>query len=577
MIERSPAPTRLAGIALAGLAMLLTGLLYANTIKAGFLWDDAQLPQNLWIQSWKWLPQYFTHHLWAEAAPGSVGNFYRPLNFVWLRIENQFFGFNPVWYHVVTILVAVLGTGLAYLLALGLVGDPITAGVAALLFAVHPVHMECVAWTTGIPDAGLFVVIAGAMLCFLKSGASPQKEWRWLALALFAAALFWKETAIAFPAVIFGYVFFVAGRDLGLRGRTKRALGSSLPFVLLGALYLLARSRVLGGLSHPLVGIPRSEVLFTVPSLCWFYLKHMFLPLGISENYYLDYVKTAASLSFVGPLLVLIACAAILWRWTCKRGGIVAFCAIWFGAFLAPALFGIAAFNWRDLVHDRYLYLPSFAFCLLAAMAFRRFLPSPGAVATPASYGGAVAVGLIVVALACATYAQTPYMIDPYLIALRSAETAPDDPRALFDFGTQLMSRGKPLEALAAYRKSAALAPEWWLPRYVMGRTALQLGQLDDAADGFEQAIAADPTNSEQFFFLARVRLQQGKLSEAEAAARTAILRKPDLPDAHASLGEILLAQGKQGEGLSELQMELEIHPNSAWAQELLNRTLKER
>ena len=140
--------------------LALTFAVYIPTLRYQFVHDDrGQIVENPAVHSWHAVPTYFTAQVWAAVMPEELGNYYRPLFLLWLRINDVVFG-NQAWgWHLTTILAHVLTTLLVYLLAwrLGIGRD--VALLAALIFGLHPAHIEAVAWISGVtePLLGIFL------------------------------------------------------------------------------------------------------------------------------------------------------------------------------------------------------------------------------------------------------------------------------------------------------------------------------------------------------------------------------------------------------------------------------------
>src|SRR5437588_11220745 len=102
---------------LVGTILAFTALLYAPTLRFGFVYDDhLQIVQNPLVHSWRFIPEVFRSHVWKAWAPGDAGNYYRPLNVLWFRINDALFGLRPVACHAAVILFHVVATCLVSIL-----------------------------------------------------------------------------------------------------------------------------------------------------------------------------------------------------------------------------------------------------------------------------------------------------------------------------------------------------------------------------------------------------------------------------------------------------------------------------
>src|SRR5262249_31639583 len=161
--------------------------------------------------------------VWAGgASPRS--SYYRPLFLTWLVLNHSLFGLAPAGWHLMLILLHLLATYLTFRLVIDITGDTIASALAALIFGLHPVHVESVAWISGATD----VLCAVALLCAsiaLERALKNERAGLWAGLSFlsFAVALLFKETACVWPAIAF--VQIAAHGDSTDRGRTRALFG----------------------------------------------------------------------------------------------------------------------------------------------------------------------------------------------------------------------------------------------------------------------------------------------------------------------------------------------------------------
>ncbi len=149
--------------------LIATFLAYLDTLALGFVFDDHVLiVTNDSIRSWRYFPTYFTSHIWSFRYPHLLANYYRPLFLTWLRLNDALFGLHAWGWHLTSVLAHVAVTWLVYRLALRLTRDAWMAGVAALIFGLHPVHAEAVADITSIQEPISTFFILAAILAFAR-------------------------------------------------------------------------------------------------------------------------------------------------------------------------------------------------------------------------------------------------------------------------------------------------------------------------------------------------------------------------------------------------------------------------
>jgi hypothetical protein len=202
--------------------------------------------------------------------------------------------------------------------------------------------------------------------------------------------------------------------------------------------YLIARSLTLGGLGRTLAPAPWTTVVFTWPSLVWFYIWHLVWPRDLSLNYDLSYVTAPGWRDFWLPLALLAVTAVTLWRWS-QSSSVVALSSIWMALPILPVL-NLTVLPQGDFAHDRYLYLPSIGFSLLVALAVRA-VPAARAVqsALIALVGSVYAFGLL---------DQSPYWANNLTLYRRGESTAPQNFWAKNNLGEELFNDHMPAEAI---------------------------------------------------------------------------------------------------------------------------------
>ncbi|MGC2329162.1 MAG: glycosyltransferase family 39 protein, partial [Candidatus Sulfotelmatobacter sp.] len=204
-IETQKSTSSLTRTELLSLAGVLIGTLltFASTFAFGWVYDDPpQIPQNPNLE-WSRLGFLFTHQLWASMA-GVEGRFYRPLLTLWFLINKTFFGLNPHYFHVTTVLAHLAATALAFFVARALLKDAGAALFAAAIFAVHPLQVESASWISSVNDSLAAALCFASFLIYRKARAAPRNPAaRWtLAGILFFLALLTKEVSVVLPGII---------------------------------------------------------------------------------------------------------------------------------------------------------------------------------------------------------------------------------------------------------------------------------------------------------------------------------------------------------------------------------------
>jgi len=543
-------------------------LVYIPTLGFEFIYDDKpQIIQNPAIHAWRYLPTYFTSHAWAELYPHVSGNYYRPLFLLWFRLNHALFGLDPVGWHLTTVLCHVAATCLVLILIRRMTESPLTALGAATLFALHPVHIESVAWISGVTDPLMAVFLIGSFLAYLRWRERLRWGWMAAALALFVLGLLVKETAVVLGPLVFVYAWLYA-QERAWIPRFKFALKHSVGFFGLTLLYLPWRAHVLRGLSHSVTPLSLRSMALTEPSILWLYVRHLLFPAGLSGLYGLPYVVDPASAQFLFPAAMLLALVVVL-AWGIRRledNRLALFACCWMVLPILPALW-LRAYAEGDIAHDRYLYIPSVGFVLLVALFLAEISRRSGA-GRPTRPFAAFAV--LALGYAFGTIAQQSYWATDLLLYQRAYKIAPRDNLICNDLGTALMETGNPAQAMALYSQVLSREPGFWLANYNLGYAYYKLGRFQDAEASLRRAIAINAADSDEFVYLGLSLWRQGRTEEAAQFVQQAIEIRPSAPGYHFALAMIRRDQNDVTSARSELSLELQYHPENIVARQQL-------
>jgi cytochrome c-type biogenesis protein CcmH/NrfG len=582
--DKSTAPLVTAPRVLLVLALALAVLSHIAALGFAFVDDDTtQVIGEPHIQSWQFLPQYFTQDIWLHKC-GS--NYYRPLFLTWLLLNYMFFGLEPLGWHAAVLLVHALATALVYVLVAKLWQDPLTAGFAAVLFAVHPVAVEGVAWVAGANEPLMTVMFLVSLLCYLHARERGQKLWVWSSALCYLAALLVKETAIILPLLVLIYEAASAigrrpsagdGRDYGRTPKAVRLaaikqpppghanLGSLatalVPYAAAVLVYLGARGLALHGLAPAhRSSVSLVTVFSTWPAILWFYVKELIIPWPLGLYHTLPFVTQYRMGNFFGPLLGLIAIGAGLAAWSRREPRVGQTCA-WLFLPLLPVMTSVAYFDRGQLVHDRYLYLPMVGMVMLGALALRRVK-----LLDMTRFGLPLTQVVILSAVVCifgiATVAQTGTWRSNQALYRHAVAVAPDSAPANVAWAQELSAEDQPEAALRYYRQALALDPDDFRTYYSLGFFQAHSQQWEDAEKSLVKVTQLKPQEPCIFFGLALVQKAAGKLPEAEASFRRACSTSPVPEGAHFQLASLLESQGRLREAREELEAELAIGPD---------------
>ncbi|MEB2286375.1 MAG: tetratricopeptide repeat protein [Myxococcales bacterium] len=570
------------GIALA----LLTLAAYGPAFRADFIWDDdAYVTGNTTLDDLGGLAR-----IWLE--PGATPQYY-PLTFTSLWLEHRLYADAAAGYHATNVLLHTANAILVWrlLAAIGLPGAPL----AAAIFAVHPVHVESVAWISerknvlsGACYLGAFLAAAGMAAA---ATASERRRRGLVTLALFVAALLAKTVTCTLPVALLLVLWWRRDR---LQWRDLRAV---LPLVAIGlaaAPITIWLERTHVGAHGALWDLSLPQRLLIAGRALWFYAASLAWPHPLSFVYPRWHVDAASAVQWLPPLA---AAAAALAAWLGRRrlgkGPVVALAG--FAITLAPALGFIDVYPMRyTFVADHYQYLASL------------FLIAPAAAAAAAGArrrrigprAGAAAAALLLAVLAVLTWRRATIFADqetlwrdviaknpaasmahinlamwlqqrgrgPEALAELAAalRLEPDDAEVHGDIGVVLASLGRSAEARRHLERALALAPASPLAHNNLANALAAAGDLAAAADHYRTAIRLRPRYPEAENNLANVLVHQNRIDEALRHYEAALAIDPDYADAHANLASVLAAVGRGSEAIPHYRRALALRPGTA-------------
>jgi hypothetical protein len=324
------------------LCILATATLYAGDLHLGFFRiDDPQyVVGDPWIKGITL--EYIKHIL---TSPYYLN--YSPLHLLSYMLDYSVVGSNAYAFHLSSNLWAGMVAGLVYLVALALTRQRLTAVAAALLFVVHPLHVEAVAWISSRKDLVAAALVLPSFLTYLKYRQSEVRSWYIISFFLFLFALLGKLSVAAFPVVLLAVDMFIEKRPL------SRSIADKIPFFILAALVGLAVA-----LAQPSTGL-QPDVAIRAKA----FAESGWLLTGLG-NYVLYRVPPASGGNWLqfGAVIILIGLLflPLLLR---KRHPLATVLIYWVLFTYLPTQ--VLSFSYP--VTDRYLFLPSVGACILIA------------------------------------------------------------------------------------------------------------------------------------------------------------------------------------------------------------------
>jgi tetratricopeptide (TPR) repeat protein len=543
-LHRVRLPMAVCGVALA---------VYSRSLFCGFIRDDIpQIVNNPQVQSWQYLEQILTSHLWNHMEWNNAF-FYRPLFSFWMLVIHTLGGLSPWFWHFSSMLLHVVSTYLVYQLGRRLIASDAGAGLAACLFAVHPIHVDAVTWVSASNELLFSALLLGAMLALL---APPKRGDQWpilLSAVLYFTALFAKETGVTLVALLAAMAWMrLKDHKISWSGRLLFTVG---PYMAATGTYLIIRWSVLHGL-----GVGGGEhswraVLFSSPSIVLFYLRKLIVPVGLSGGY-VNPIHGSPTMAFWLPLAVILL-LVLLTTWLAFRvNPIFAFSAALIVLPLLPALAAIRLYPQGDMTHDRYLYLPSVGLCLLIGGLAPRVMDA----SRSAKIASASVLALVLIAFSVDTFAQQKFYADDVAFLQREIDVNSENGFAYALLGNIYMDQGRSDLGLKNFRIAADLAPDDPKINLFLARGLFADQRYPEAESVLNRLMLRkdfDASRQNRIrLSLANVEISMGKPDSALQLLQQVEQADPNLPELHWALGVLYQKQGQFP--LAQLQFEKE-------------------
>jgi protein O-mannosyl-transferase len=554
-------------------------VIYSGSLSFEFVWDDwPQIVNSPIIRSWSNLPRAFGSDLWYHMARHQV--YYRPLFVAWSMLNFTLFGLRPWGWHLGAVLLHVCAVFAVFWLALRLRLEYWTAALAALIFALHPIHIEPVTWISAASDTMLTIFAALAFAAFLigrdaeRTVEKKQRAaWCIASLALLACALLTKEMAVVFSALVGIYSWLnPAARKSRSGQKVLGAVMEAAPYAVVTLAYFLLRKHALLesiGQLNPNRGM--MDVARTLPLVMSIYLRQLLVPLGMTGLYYTPYVTTAILSQVVAPAAVLAAALIGLWHWNRHEGNsIVAFAGLWLLVGLAPALY-LRNFSSGDFVRDRYMYFPSIGFAILAAMGLRRL---PSIKGWRAQAVQVCAVLVLCGGYVCASIAEQVYWANDLMVLLRGHSLYPENPYTMTGLAKEYSKRGADDRAIELAESVVRAHPDYGYGPLALAEVYIHAGRFAEGRVWLDR-VNPDYLKSEVGMAgVAGLYGQMGDYEHAFALCSEILQREPNLYSALYNCGNIHLLDGQYRQAEQLLSRAVQLGPEQAAPRHFLGRAL---
>lgn len=516
-------------LVLAGALCVIGAGLYARTVRFEFVRadDTSLIAGNIgFLQDLSHAPRLFARSYFEVAGePPGRKTYYRPLVVLSYMLDAQVAGPDPWMYHVTNVGLHLAATLMLFAVVRRLGVPQIAAFWGALLFAVHPLNVQAVAWVPGRNDLLMTLFLLVSLLAYARHIERPTPAWLGWHLVAFALALFTKEPAILLIPLLWAYERCWLGRPATLLGRPRVAVLEAAVVLV----WVIFRQRALaGGLEGPLGSREWLTVVAANGPALLLYAGKSLLPFNLTTTPGLDAAGFALGVIALGGLVLLLRPLPRARQ---------AFVALWFGLFLAP---GLAVVALPAYEHRAYFPLAG----LVLGCAAAGWFPTAWSGQRPRWVGASLAT----LVLATITFARLDAFRDPVAFWTDATRSASHGPIAHVNLGLLFEERGDLARAEAHYREALALDETTPMANNNLGVLLMKQGRAAEAATLFVRELTFNPANAQAHFNLGLYYEAAGRPHEAAVAWQRALELDPTLLPAYERLAAYYERQGQAAE-----------------------------
>jgi FOG: TPR repeat len=471
-------------------------------------------------------------------------------------LNSQYFGPGPGAFHDVNLLLHVANTLLLFLWLYHATGAKWRGALVAALFALHPLHVESVAWISERKDVLSMLFWMLALVTYTDYAKTGRISRYFFALLLFGIGLMAKPMLVSLPCVLLLLDYWPLRRIA--EHRTFRLLIEKVPFLAFSiassAVTLFAQQGV-----HAMVPLNVAPIFVRLQDAtlaCIAYIEKMFWPIGLAVIYPYNQHPSAIHALLSLATLVIISAAVILTR---RHKPYLFTGWFWFLITLAPVI-GIVQVGNQSMA-DRYTYIPLIGLFVIVAWggwdALTRLRIPPFAQALGASIPLALCAGL--------THAQLRYWHDSLALFQHALNVTGVNAVAEANLGFAFAEQGQHDKAIARYKsvlqRYPRLTPDTW---YNYGQSLAATGKLEEAINAFQNALKLNPSFSNAHRNLAFALVRTGRQQEALIHFGDAVRLEPENASMHNNYAIMLGRAGRTDEAIQEFETALRLAPDEA-------------
>ncbi len=489
---------------------------------------------------------------------------WHPVTWVSHMLDCQIFGLKPGWHHLSNLIFHITNALLILLILLRMTGDFWKSSFVAGLFALHPLHVESVAWVAERKDVLSTLFFLLAIWSYIRWVERPKTIKYLLVLFLLALGLMTKPMVVTFPFVLILIDYWPLKRlriDPSDTTRTQiwqsfhRLFLEKVPmFVLVtisSAITFYAQRQ--GGAVSSLDSLP---LAFRVGNASVSYINYiikMIYPSQLAVLYPLP--ETLPWWKVTGALLLLVFITLFAVK-TIRKVPYITVGWFWYVGTLVPVI-GLVQVG-RQAIADRYTYIPLIGIFIIIAWGIPELMAS----APRMKKWLATSAAIVLLILMVLTQKQTQHWKNSITLFTHTLEVTSNNPIPHNNLGHALANKGQTDDAIEHFREALRIKPDFQEAHDNLGHALASKGQTDDAIEHFREALRIKPDFVYAHNNLGSALAKKGQTDDAIKHYREALRIKPDYEDAHNNLGSALANKGQTDDAIEHFREALRIKPD---------------
>ncbi len=515
--------------------------------------------------------------IWAFTTP-NIGN-WLPLTWLSFMLDCQLFGPNPGWMHLINLLLHLANTLLLFAVLKKMTGSLWPSAFVAAAFALHPMHVESVAWITERKDvlSTLFLILTlAAYVSYIKRRSLPSYL---LTILLFVFGLLAKPMLVTLPFLLLLLDYWPLKRfsifnfQLPIEKNPKSKIQNlkfaqsflpliieKIPFFALSAVssvitFFVQQS---SGAVADINALPLKSRLANVFLSYATYIGKMFWPRDLAVLYPFDIENFSFWHIILCVLLLLVIFFLAFWFGRERKYLPVGW--FWFVGTLIPVI-GLVQSGAQGYA-DRYTYIPYIGLFIVIAWCLPELLSKW----RYRKIALGIAAAIVLTALGICTYKQVGYWKNSSILFTHAIEATQNNYVAHCNLGLAYSKLGRYQDAIEAFKQAIRIKPDDAESHYNLGVSYGNLGHYQDAVEACKQAIRIKPDDALAHYNLGVAYGKLGRYQDAVESYKQAIRIKPDYTDAPCNLGNAYLNLGRYQDAIEAFKQAIRIKPDYAEA-----------